>query len=92
MNGGYSIAIPAAWGEPLRQYIEELQAKTPGSFVHVIMGHSGDGDTFWKQALHPEQRGHVQSSLKPNGTCRVTSVPYQNHHYAMVVGTTILKR
>jgi hypothetical protein len=51
---GELVVIPSPYrllAEPLRQYIEELQARTPGSFAHIIMGHLAM-DTFWEQALH----------------------------------------
>jgi hypothetical protein len=64
--------------EPLHQYIEELQAQTPGSFVHVIMGHLAM-DTFWEQALHQNSAVMFNLALSRMERVVVTSVPYQIH-------------
>lgn len=66
--------------EPLREYIMQLQAKDPGSFVHVIMGHLVM-DTFWEQALHQNSAFIFNLALSRLDRVCVTSVPYQIHHY-----------
>jgi hypothetical protein len=78
---GELVVIPSPYrllAEPLRQYIEELQAKTPGSFVHVIMGHLAM-DTFWEQALHQNSAVVFNLALSRMERVVVTSVPYQIH-------------
>jgi hypothetical protein len=76
---GELVIIPSPYrllAEPLRQYIEELQAKVPGSFVHVIMGHLAM-DTFWEQALHQNTAVIFNLALSRMERVVVTSVPYQ---------------
>jgi amino acid transporter len=78
---GELVMIPSPYrllAEPLHQYIEELQAKTPGSFVHVIMGHLAM-DTFWEQALHQNSAVMFNLALSRMERVVVTSVPYQIH-------------
>ncbi len=78
---GELVIIPSPYrllAEPLRQYIEELQARTPGSFVHVIMGHLAM-DTFWEQALHQNSAVIFNLALSRMERVVVTSVPYQIH-------------
>jgi hypothetical protein len=78
---GELVIIPSPYrllAEPLRQYIEELQAKTPGSFVHVILGHLAM-DTFWEQALHQNTAVIFNLALSRMERVVVTSVPYQIH-------------
>jgi amino acid transporter len=65
--------------EPIREYIESLQAETPGCFVHVIMGHLVM-DTFWEQALHQNSSFIFNLALSRLERVVVTSVPYQIHH------------
>jgi hypothetical protein len=59
-------------------YIEELQNRTPGSFVHIIMGHLAM-DTFWEQALHQNSAVIFNLALSRMERVVVTSVPYQIH-------------
>jgi hypothetical protein len=76
---GELIIIPSPYrllAEPLRQYIEELQERTPGSFVHVIMGHLAM-DTYWEQALHQNSAVLFNLALSRMERVVVTSVPYQ---------------
>ncbi|MBI5958693.1 MAG: APC family permease [Chloroflexi bacterium] len=78
---GDLVFIPSPYrllAEPLRQYVEELQAKKPGSFVHVIMGHLAM-DTFWEQALHQNSAVIFNLALSRMDRVVVTSVPYQIH-------------
>ncbi len=78
---GELVMIPSPYrllAEPLQQYIEDLQAKTPGSFVHVIMGHLAM-DTFWEQALHQNSAVMFNLALSRMERVVVTSVPYQIH-------------
>ncbi|NLF76171.1 MAG: APC family permease [Chloroflexi bacterium] len=64
--------------EPLKAYIEDLQEKAPGSFVHIIMGHLSM-DTFWEQALHQNSAVLFNLALSRIERVVVTSVPYQIH-------------
>ncbi len=78
---GELVIIPSPYrllAEPLRQYIEELQARTPGTFVHIIMGHLAM-DTFWEQALHQNTSVIFNLALSRMERVVVTSVPYQIH-------------
>jgi hypothetical protein len=78
---GELVVIPSPYrllAEPLRQYIEELQDQTPGSFVHIIMGHLAM-DTFWEQALHQNTAVLFNLALSRMDRVVVTSVPYQIH-------------
>jgi amino acid transporter len=78
---GELVTIPSPYrllAEPLRQYIEALQTKTPGSFVHIIMGHLAM-DTFWEQALHQNSAVMFNLALSRMEGVVVTSVPYQIH-------------
>lgn len=65
--------------EPIKEYIESIQAKNPGCFVHVIMGHLVM-DTFWEQALHQNSAYIFNLALDGMERVVVTSVPYQIHH------------
>jgi hypothetical protein len=60
-----------------------LQARTPGSFVHVIMGHLAM-DTFWEQALHQNSAVLFNLALSRLERVVVTSVPYQIHRNGLV--------
>jgi amino acid transporter len=83
---GELVIIPSPYrllAEPLRQYIEGLQARTPGSFVHVIMGHLAM-DTFWEQALHQNSAVLFNLALSRLERVVVTSVPYQIHRNGLV--------
>lgn len=64
--------------EPIQEYILKLQEKTPGMFVHVIMGHLVM-DTFWEQALHQNSAFIFNLSLARLENVVVTTVPYQIH-------------
>jgi hypothetical protein len=78
---GELVIIPSPFrllAEPLRQYIEELQEETPGSFVHIIMGHLAM-DTYWEQALHQNSAVMFNLALSRMERVVVTSVPYQIH-------------
>jgi amino acid transporter len=78
---GELVIIPSPYrllADPLRQYIEELQEKTPGGFVHVIMGHLAM-DTYWEQALHQNSAVMFNLALSRMDRVVVTSVPYQIH-------------
>ena len=66
--------------EPLRDYILEVQEQTPGSFVHVIMGHLVM-DTYWEQALHQNSALLFTLALSRLERVVVTNVPYQIHHH-----------
>ncbi|MBC8099428.1 MAG: APC family permease [Armatimonadetes bacterium] len=62
--------------EPIRDYIKDLQDQTPGSFVHVIMGHLVM-ETFWEQALHQNSAFIFNLGLSQMENVVVTTVPYQ---------------
>jgi amino acid transporter len=64
--------------EPIIDYIEELQAKTPGCFVHVITGHLAM-DTFWEQALHQNSSYILNLGLGRLDNIVFTTVPYHIH-------------
>jgi amino acid transporter len=78
---GELVIIPSPFrllAAPLRQYIEELQEKSPGSFIHIIMGHLAM-DTYWEQALHQNSAVMFNLALSRMKNVVVTSVPYQVH-------------
>jgi amino acid transporter len=78
---GELVIIPSPYrllAEPLRQYIEDLQARVPGSFAHIIMGHLAM-DTYWEQALHQNTAVIFNLALSRMERVVVTSVPYQIH-------------
>lgn len=78
---GELIIIPSPYrllAEPLREYIEDLLAKNPDSFVHVIMGHLVM-DTYWEQALHQNTAFVFNLALSRLERVAVTSVPYHIH-------------
>ncbi|WP_119066725.1 APC family permease [Aggregatilinea lenta] len=78
---GELVIVPSPYrllAEPLRQYIEDLQEQTPGSYVHIIMGHLAM-DTFWEQALHQNSAVMFNLALGRMERVGVTSVPYQIH-------------
>lgn len=64
--------------EPIIDYIEGLQAKTPGCFVHVITGHLAM-DTFWEQALHQNSSYILNLGLGRLDNIVFTTVPYHIH-------------
>jgi hypothetical protein len=66
-------------GEPIRDYIEQVQEANPGSYVHIIMGHLAM-DTFWAQALHQNTALIFNVALSHMERVVVTTVPYQIHH------------
>jgi amino acid transporter len=79
---GELVVIPSPYrllAEPIQDYIEELQAEKPGSFVHIIMGHLAM-DTFWEQALHQNTAVIFNLALSRMDNVVVTTVPYQIHH------------
>lgn len=65
--------------EPIRDYISHVQDETPGTFVHVIMGHL-QMDTFWEQALHQNSAYIFNLALGGMENVVVTTVPYQISH------------
>jgi amino acid transporter len=65
--------------EPIHDYIEQVQAQNPGSYVHIIMGHLAM-DTFWGQALHQNTALIFNLALSHMERVVVTNVPYQIHH------------
>jgi amino acid transporter len=79
---GELVVIPSPYrllAEPIHEYIEEIQAETPGCFVHIIMGHLAM-DTFWEQALHQNTAVIFNLALSRMDHVVVTTVPYQIHH------------
>jgi amino acid transporter len=64
--------------EPIQEFIEGLQAKTPGAFVHVILGNLVM-DTFWEQALHQNTALIFNLALGRMERVAVTAVPFQIH-------------
>lgn len=80
---GELVVIPSPYrllAEPLREYILNLQEQTPGSFIHIIMGHLVM-DTFWEQTLHQNTALLTTVALSHLERVVVTSVPYQIHHH-----------
>ncbi len=78
---GELIILPSpfrALAEPIQEHIAEMQAETPGCFIHVIMGHLVM-DSFWEQALHQNSAFIFNLSLSRMERVVVTSVPYQIH-------------
>lgn len=78
---GEMVIIPSPYrllAEPIREYIENLQEKVPGCFVHIIMGHLAM-DTFWEQVLHQNTAVVFNLTLSRMDDVVVTSVPYQIH-------------
>ncbi len=78
---GEIVIIPSPYrqlAEPITDYIENIQAEKPGSFVHIIMGHLGM-DTFWEQALHQNSSYIFTLSLSRLENVVVTTVPYHIH-------------
>jgi hypothetical protein len=71
--------------EPLREYIEDIQSETPGSFVHIILGQLVM-DTAWEQLLHQNTPLIFNLALSHLDRVAVTSVPYQIHHSQLVDG------
>jgi amino acid transporter len=79
---GELVILPSPYrllAEPIEEYIEELQSESPGSYVHVIMGHLAM-DTFWEQALHQNTAVIFNLALSRMDHVVVTTVPYQIHH------------
>lgn len=79
---GELVIIPSPYrllAEPIHEYIEELQTKQPGCFVHVIMGHLAM-DSYWAQALHQNTALIFNLALSRMDHVVVTTVPYQIHH------------
>ncbi len=62
--------------DPIRQYVEDLLEKQPGSFVHVIMGHLAM-DSYWEQALHQNSALIFNLALSQLEGVAVTVIPYQ---------------
>jgi amino acid transporter len=62
--------------EPIQEYIENLQARAPGCYIHVIMGHLAM-DSFWEQALHQNTAFIFNLALARMERVVVTTVPYQ---------------
>lgn len=78
---GELVIIPSPYrllADPIREYIEKLQAEQPGSFVHIIMGHLAM-DTYWEQMLHQNTAVVFNLALRTMDNVAVTNVPYQIH-------------
>ncbi|NWF70755.1 MAG: APC family permease [Chloroflexi bacterium] len=78
---GEFVVIPSPFrllAEPITDYILQLQAEKPGSYVHVIMGHLAM-DTFWEQTLHQNSAFIFNLSLSRLEHVVVTTVPFQIH-------------
>jgi amino acid transporter len=84
---GELVIIPSPYrllAEPLREYIDRLQAEEPEGFIHIILGHLAM-DTYWEQALHQNTAVIFNLVLSRLERIAVTSVPYQvrrNHNHA----------
>lgn len=79
---GELIILPSPYRqliEPIRDYIEQVQAEEPDCFVHVIMGHLAM-ENFWEQALHQNSAIIFNLGLAQMENVAVTTVPYQIHH------------
>ncbi len=64
--------------DPIRYYVEALQADSPGCFVHVIMGHLAM-DSYWEQILHQNSALIFNLALSKLDRVAVTVIPYQIH-------------
>ncbi len=76
---GELVIIPSPYrllAEPLREYIEQIQAEDPDGFVHIIMGHLAM-NTYWEQVLHQNTAMVINLVLSRLDRVVVTSVPYQ---------------
>ncbi|HML23232.1 MAG TPA: APC family permease [Aggregatilinea sp.] len=76
---GELVIIPSPYrllAEPLREYIEKLQAEQPDSFIHIILGHLAMPN-FWEQALHQNTALVFNLALAGMENIAVTAVPYQ---------------
>ncbi len=76
---GELIIIPSPYrllAEPLREYIQQLQAEQPESFIHIILGHLAMPN-FWEQALHQNTALVFNLALAGMENIAVTAVPYQ---------------
>ncbi len=79
---GQLVVVPSPFrllAEPLEDYINELRAAQPNTFVHIVIGHLVM-DTFWEQALHQNSAFLFNLSLSRIDGVVVTTVPYQIHH------------
>jgi hypothetical protein len=65
--------------EPIADYIEDLQAEMPNSYIHVIIGHLAM-DSYWEQALHQNSSIILNLVLSRMDNVVFTTVPYQIHH------------
>lgn len=79
IGDGELIIVPSPYrhlAAPLREYVMELQAEQPGSYVHLVLGHLVM-DSYWEQALH--QNSAYLFTIALTGLPRVvmTQVPYQ---------------
>ena len=61
---------------PLREYVKELLAQYPDSYIHVVLGHLAM-DSFWEQALHQNSAYLFNIALTGLPRVVVTQVPYQ---------------
>jgi amino acid transporter len=78
---GELVILPSPFrllADPIREYIEKLQAEQPGCFVHIIMGHLAM-DTYWEQMLHQNTAVVFNLALRTMDNVAVTNVPYQIH-------------
>ncbi|MCZ2096475.1 MAG: APC family permease [Anaerolineae bacterium] len=78
---GELVILPSPYrllADPIREYIESIQAEQPNAFVHVIMGHLAM-DTYWEQVLHQNTAVVFNLALSRMDNVVVTSVPYQIH-------------
>lgn len=79
---GELVILPSPFrllADPIREYIEELQAGSPDSYVHIIMGHLAM-PTYWEQALHQNTAVVFNLTLSRMHNIAVTNVPYQIPH------------
>ncbi len=79
---GELVVVPSPFrllAEPLEDYINELRAAQPNTFVHIVIGHLVM-DTFWEQALHQNSAFLFNLTLSRIDGVVVTTVPYQIHH------------
>ncbi|MBN1313632.1 MAG: APC family permease [Anaerolineae bacterium] len=63
---------------PLRDYVKDILAESPDSFVHVIIGHLAM-DSFWQQALHQNTAFIFNLALADLDNVTVTIVSYRIH-------------
>ncbi|MEZ4705609.1 MAG: hypothetical protein R3A44_00300 [Caldilineaceae bacterium] len=76
---GELLILPSPYGlvgEPLRAYIQDLQAVEPDAFIHLMVGQLSLPD-YGEQLLHQNTNLLLDLLLRDMDRVVVTSVPYQ---------------